>query len=84
MPMIERIEGFTRELGKPPDWDNEENGKCHSLAIRDVMAEGLPYMVSAWSFTKAEIDQLLAGETLKVWIQDVYHPVIALTVGSLD
>jgi hypothetical protein len=30
-----RIFGFSRLLGKPKDW-NDEEGSCSSLAIRDI------------------------------------------------
>lgn len=80
---IKRIEGATRTFGAPHDWDAAAQGKCYGLPVRDVVADGVPYMVSAWEPSPQELKALLAGETLKLWISGTVHPVVALTVGPV-
>lgn len=82
MPQIKRIEGTTRELGKPPDWDEKSN-PCNTLPIRDVVTPDGPFMISAWEFTNDEVKRLIDGETLKLWIRGTSHPVVCLTVGDI-
>ena len=80
-----RIEGATRIFNKPANWDEMSDQHCSALAIRDVVdQEGLPYMVSAWTPTPAELKKLIEGETLKLWIQGHNHPVVAMTVGDIS
>ncbi len=86
MPIIKRIEGATRNLGAPPDWNESDPidpTKCHVLPIRDMMTDEGNFMVSAWEFTPAEIERLKAGETLKLGIRGTGHPVVFLAVGEL-
>lgn len=83
MTTIKRIENATRNLGAPPDWDGESM-TCHVLPIRDVEVQGMPFMVSAWELSEQELAALMAGETLKLWIQGYTHPVVAITVGDID
>lgn len=79
-----RIEGFTRELGKPVNWDNEKDGHCASLPIRDLQFEdGSQYMVSAWEPTPEELNKIIQGESIKLWIQGINHPVVTITVGDI-
>lgn len=80
---IKRIEGATRTFGAPHDWDAETNGKCYGLPVRDVDCEGTPFMVSAWEPTPQEMQALLAGETIKLWISGSVHPVVSATVGPV-
>lgn len=84
MPIIKMIEGCTRELGKPSDWETRGTDlPCHVLPIRDVITPEGPFMISAWEFTPDEIKRLQDGETLKLWIRGTGHPVIAMTVGGI-
>lgn len=79
--LIARIQGSTRQLGAPNDWDGDLS-KCHVLPIRDVMTEQGNFMVSAWEPTPAEVEQIKAGQTIKLWIQGTGHPVVKLSVGE--
>lgn len=81
--IIGRIEGSTRALGAPADWDGDLS-KCHVLPIRDSETVQGNFMISAWEPTPDEIKALQAGETLKLWIQGVSHPVVAITVGDIE
>lgn len=80
---IKRIEGATRTLGAPHEWDENAVGKCYGLPVLDGTNEGLPVMVSAWEPSPFELEQLLAGETIKLWIYGTSHPVVSLTVGPV-
>lgn len=77
---IKRIEGATRTLGAPHEWDH---GKCHGLPILDGMHDGVPVMVSAWEPSPLELEALLRGETIKLWIYGATHPVVSMTVGEV-
>lgn len=79
--LIKQIEGFTRSFGAPPDLTPE--GVCLGLPVRDVMTEEGNFMVSAWEPTPEELQALLRGETIKLWIRGLTHPVVSLTVGDL-
>ena len=46
-----RIEGCTRALGAPKNWDGKLNGHCGILPIADVIIGNLPFMLSAWEPT---------------------------------
>jgi hypothetical protein len=41
-------------------------------------------MVSCWEPTPAELAAINAGESIRLWIAGTGHPVVAMTVGSLD
>lgn len=85
MPTIARIKDATRVLGAPPDWDKYSDLPVQGLPIRDVVTQdGVPFMVSAWELTPAEITALHNGETLKIWIQGIVHPVISVSIGDID
>lgn len=81
---IKRIEGATRTLGAPHDWDVEKQGKCYGLPILDAVVLGDPVMVSAWEPSPDELAMLLRGETIKLWIYGTSHPVVALSVGPVE
>lgn len=79
--LIGCVEGATRVLGKPRDWNEEKNGRCGSLPICDIVTpDGLPVMVSAWVPTAAELKRLVAGQPVYLWIYGHSHPPVALTV----
>lgn len=82
--IIKHIEQHTRILGAPKDWDESSDLPVGALPIRDVVMGGVPFMVSAWEPTPQEVAALLRGETVKIWIQGVSHPVIALSVGEVN
>jgi hypothetical protein len=84
MPVIRRIEGATRELGKPADWnENRDAAHCSTLPVRDVITPEGPFMISAWELTPDELAALQRGETLKLWIRGTSHPVVAISVGAV-
>lgn len=83
MPIIKRINNATRELGRPTDWNPDNDPPCRVLPIRDVITPEGPFMISAWEFTPDEVAALQRGETLKLWIRGTGHPVIAMTVGEV-
>lgn len=81
--LIKRIEGATRNLGAPPNWDGDIS-KCNVLPIRDVVTDQGPFMVSAWEPTPAELAAINAGASIQLWVQGTGHPVVSLVVTSLD
>jgi len=82
------IEHFTRMLGKPANWSEEDHGKCGALAIRDI---GLDYggngvmintMISAWEPEPHELKALNSGATVYLRLLGTSHPPVALWVGE--
>lgn len=80
--MIGHIEGATRELGKPRDWDDARDGKCLTLPIRDELVAGMPQMVSAWVPTPDEIARIAAGAPIYLRVVGSAHPPVLLLVGE--
>ncbi len=80
--IIKRIQNGTRVFGAPADWDGKDT-TCGALVIRDVQTTEGNFMVSAWEPTPEEIERLQGGETVKLWIRGVAHPVVSLTVGDI-
>lgn len=78
---IGRIEGATRVLGAPKNWDETSKEKCYGLPILDCLVEGIPCMVSAWKPSPEELKMLIAGESIKLWIYGNSHPVVSISVG---
>ncbi len=76
-----RIEGFTREIGKPRNWDDAVNGECGSLAVRDYVEGGLPWMQSAWTLSPEELEALQRGAPVYLQVQGQVHPVVSIAVG---
>lgn len=81
--MIRRIEGATRNLGAPPDWDGDIS-KCNVLPIIDVNTEQGEFMVSAWEPTPKELADLNAGGSIQLWIAGTRHPVVSLSVSAVE
>lgn len=80
MATIKRIDKATRVLGAPANMNN-----CAALAVRDVQTpDGHMFMVSAWELSPAELQALVNGETLKLWVQGRAHPVVAISVGQIE
>lgn len=79
---IGHIEGATVTLGQPKDWD-ESKGKCYGLPVLVGESEIGRVMISAWFPTPDELAQLIAGESIKLWIYGNTHPVVSLTVGEV-
>jgi len=81
---IGKIKGFTRELGKPQDWDDATMGVCKALPIIDIDCNGTNVMVSEWKPTPEELIKLMAGNSIKLWLFGQSHPPVMLTVGELN
>ena len=76
------IEGATRRMKPPSNWDEEKRGKCQVLAIRDENVEGANWMVSAWTMSVEEIARHTNGGPLYLSISGVNHPVVSMHVGE--
>jgi hypothetical protein len=77
---INIIAGATRNLGAPPNWD--PNGPpCEVLPIRDDDVGGIPCMVSSWQPTQEEIDLIVAGAAIELWIGGTVHPPVSPMVA---
>lgn len=79
---IKMIEGATKILGAPKDWE-PEHGACAGLPVKEVVTENGVFLVSAWEPTPEEIRLIISGESIKLWIRGPGHPVVALTVGEV-
>lgn len=77
--LIARIEGATRTLGKPEDMTDEQ---CKPLSIKDEMWDGVPVMISAWEPSPAEINALLSGAKVHLYIFGHAHPPVYVGVGA--
>lgn len=73
-----KIEGATRILGAPQQW-NHTISECQSLPIIDT-AEG--WMVSQWKPSYDEVETLRQGGTLLMWVHGTVHPVVGLDVSE--
>lgn len=81
--LIKLIQGFTRMFGAPPDW-KEGDDRCNALAIRDVATEQGNFMVSAWEPSVEEMQAMINGASVQLWIRGVAHPVVALKVEGVE
>jgi hypothetical protein len=73
-----RIPGATRVLGAPAGWVIERDGLCSGLAIRDVNN----HMVSSWQPSAEEIERIVAGAPVHLFVMGVSHPPVAVEVGA--
>lgn len=73
------IDGATRRLGAPTNWDHEKDGICHTLEILDH--DG--WMISAWMPSEIEIKAINAGSPVLLYVQGKAHPVVSLAVAAL-
>lgn len=72
------IEGATRILGAPQDWDKRDTGAaCQSLPIVD-RPDG--WMVSQWKPSAEELTALAGNSSLFLWVYGTVHPVVGLSV----
>lgn len=79
--LLGRIEGATRQLGKPADWP--EDKPCLTLSIRDHRLEsGDNVMESAWQPTPQEVEAISAGAHIHLWVWGEGHPPVAITVDG--
>jgi hypothetical protein len=80
--IVKYIEGFTRALGAPADWDGKDT-LCGVLPVRDVVHPEGNFMVSAWEPSPDELEALRRGETVKPWVRGTGHPVVGISVGDV-
>lgn len=78
----QKIEGMTRDLGKPRNWDEATQGTCGSLPIRDERQQSGNVMVSEWKPTAEELRALIAGASVFLEICGTVHPPLSLYVGE--
>ncbi|MEN7527831.1 hypothetical protein [Cupriavidus sp. DL-D2] len=76
---IGTIEGFTRVLGAPKDWDHSK-GACEGLPVLDVATDQGPVMVSAWLPSPEDLKALQAGMPILLMIYGKAHPVVSVAV----
>jgi len=75
-----KIDGATRVLGAPADWDNTQ-GECVGLPIVDH-PEG--WMISQWRPTHEELRALIEGGSIRLWVQGTVHPVVSIEAIAKD
>lgn len=77
-----RIEGATRVLSPPWNWNEAMHGPCVSLAIRDTqITEGervYNMMASAWETSAEELGWMLAGGNVHFSMPGASHPAISI------
>ncbi len=81
--IIRVIEGYTRALGAPKDWDPDRDGYCGTLPIIDMRNDqNLPVMISAWEPTPREIEAMQAGAAVYLQVVGMGHPPVWMWVGD--
>lgn len=79
--LIARIDGATRELGKPKNWP--EGQECLTLPIKDIeLEDGSDVMASAWQPDSQELERLVQGGHVILWVWGTGHPPVAMTVRT--
>ena len=82
-PNDKAIRGETRNIGKPKDWDDQLDGSCGSLSVRDEIdvQSGVNFMHSEWKLQPGEL-KLLQNHNgvLVLRISGTIHPVVSLHV----
>lgn len=77
------IDGATRVLNAPIDWDESKHGTCGGLPIRDsVLDSGLPCMTSVWFPSSKELARIAAGTPIMLHIIGETHPPVSIGVGA--
>ena len=79
--LIKRIEGSTRQLGAPADWDGKDMS-CDVLPILDVQTAEGNFMFSAWEPTPPELEALNKGANIVLGVRGTAHPVVSLQVAA--
>lgn len=77
-----RIQGATRALGAPADWDKNSQGPCGTLLVRDEKTTAGEAMVSAWFPTPEEIERMKQGAPIYLTLMGRIHPPVSLCVGK--
>lgn len=74
-----KIDGATRALGAPPDWDPTRDGECDTLEIRDVDSTP-PRMESAWYPSDEEKRLIMEGKPVVLTVWGLTHPPVSVNV----
>jgi hypothetical protein len=85
IPSSERIRGETRCIGKPRDWDEDLDGPCGALSVRDEIEvqSGVNFMHSEWVLQPGELKLLQDyGGVVVLRIAGAIHPVVSLNVEA--
>ena len=77
------INGATRRMAPPADWDEEKNGRCGTLPIVDTVVDGSPWMSSAWALSIPELAEHAAGAPILLSIRGTSHPVVSIGLGAV-
>lgn len=84
-PNTKAIRGETRCIGKPKDWDNQLDGPCGALSVRDEIdvQSGVNFMHSEWRLQEGELKLLQNYNGVVVLrISGTVHPVVSLQVEA--
>lgn len=76
--IIARIEGATRVLGQSQGY--------RGLPILDTTLNddaSQPVMVSAWEPTPDEIEKIVAGAKIRLWVLGIAHPPVIIDVADV-
>ncbi|BEV15093.1 hypothetical protein HBDW_18810 [Herbaspirillum sp. DW155] len=79
--LIKRIDGSTRQLGAPADWDGKDMS-CGVLPVLDVQTAEGNFMFSAWEPTPPELEALNKGANIILGVRGTAHPVVSLQVAA--
>ncbi len=66
-------------IGAPADWD-QSLVPCSQLTVTRTEWEGMPAIISYWTPTDDELDALIKGSCVALWIVGNTMPPVALTV----
>lgn len=75
------IDGATRQLGAPKNWDRQRYGVCCGLVVRDEMMAAGEAMTSAWFPTLDEMERIVRGAPIYLTIIGHDHPPVCMAVG---
>ena len=78
---VGRIQGATRNLHAPADWDRDKDGPCLGLPIRDEKTTAGDGMTSAWFPTPEEIERIAQGAPIYLTVLGHVHPPVSMSVG---
>lgn len=76
------INGDGRVLSRPVGWDEEV--PCEGLQVEDYRVGDSNVMKSKWLPTGTELDAILAGEPITLWVWGEAHPPVAVGVDNSD
>lgn len=76
----QRIEGYTRKLNPPTDWDEEKDGPCWAVYVKDEVINGMQFMVMSYEPTLEELKALNEGAKIHFGINGIILPVHFINV----